>query len=81
MKLSIIIPTKDRIEILNRTVENLVEAIKDVDAEIIIINDSKNPLSLSINSNKKQIINNHKSGAASARNYGVKKTLGQILLF
>lgn len=81
MKLSIIIPTKDRIEILNRTVENLVEAIKDVDAEIIIINDSKNPVSLSINSNKIQIINNPKSGAASARNFGVKKSLGQLLLF
>lgn len=81
MKLSIIIPTKNRIEILNRTIENLVEAIKDVDAEIIIINDSKNPVSLSINSNKIQIINNPKSGAASARNFGVKKSLGQLLLF
>jgi glycosyltransferase involved in cell wall biosynthesis len=81
MKLSIIIPTKDRISILNRTIENLVEAIKGLDVEIIIVNDSHNAITLIVNSDNIVIIDNPKSGAASARNSGVKKSSGELLLF
>ena len=81
MKLSIIIPTKDRTEILNRTLENLVEAIKGIDAEIIIINDSQNSIKLTVNSDAILELNNPKSGASTARNFGVKKSSGELLLF
>src|SRR3954470_10304816 len=81
MQLSIVIPTKDRTEILQRTVDNLVKAVEGIDAEIIVINDSSKKVSLKGNYNKVEIINNPKNGAASARNLGVKHSSGELLLF
>ncbi len=81
MKLSIIIPTRDRVQILDRTIENLLEAIKGIDSEIVVVNDSKDTIQLNSFSDKIKIINNPKSGAASARNAGVKMSSGELLLF
>ncbi len=81
MKLSVIIPTKDRKEILQRTINYLCDALEGIDAEVLIINDSKNPLEINLQSLLVQIINNPKSGAASARNFGVRHSSGELLLF
>ena len=81
MKLSIIIPTKDRNEILQRTINSLVEAISGTDAEILIVNDSAVPIKLKENNSGIKILSNSKSGAASARNTGVRQSTGDLLLF
>jgi glycosyltransferase involved in cell wall biosynthesis len=80
MKLSVIIPTKNRLTILQRTVNHLLEAIEGLDAEVLIVNDSKHPLMISANQ-LVRIIDNPSSGAASARNAGVKASTGELLLF
>lgn len=82
MKLSIIIPTKDRGEVFDQTLQCAANAIKHLDAEIIIINDSKvsNP-NIPTETQKIKLINNPKQGVASARNAGVKESLGELLLF
>lgn len=81
MKLSIIIPTRDRTEILQRTISNLVEAINGTDAEILIVNDSTLPINLKEKNSFIKILSNSKSGAASARNTGVRESTGELLLF
>jgi glycosyltransferase involved in cell wall biosynthesis len=80
MRLSVIIPTKDRKIILQRTINHLLEALDGIDAEVLIINDSKTPLEITKNANVR-IINNPKAGAASARNAGVNASSGELLLF
>lgn len=81
MELSIIIPTKDRAVIFTRTLKSVINAIDKIDAEIIVVNDSQNPISSFANQPNLTIINNKKSGAASARNYGASIAKGRILLF
>ncbi|MGZ3900046.1 MAG: glycosyltransferase, partial [Bacteroidia bacterium] len=41
MELSIIIPTKDRGDVFYKTLDAAYNAIKEINAEIIIVNDSK----------------------------------------
>jgi glycosyltransferase involved in cell wall biosynthesis len=81
MKISVIIPTKERHQILQRTINHLLEALEGVDAEILIVNDSKLPLALDSKSDRLRIVDNPKSGAASARNTGVHASNGELLLF
>jgi glycosyltransferase involved in cell wall biosynthesis len=81
VKISVIIPTKDRQSILQRTIENLLKAVENIEAEIIIINDSSNSISLLHQDNRIKLINNNKAGAASARNLGVLHSTGTLLLF
>lgn len=81
MQLSVIIPTREREEILNVTIRDLIEATKALDSEIIIVNDSPEGLSLRQNEKKIRIIRNPGSGAASARNAGAKAATGDLLLF
>ena len=81
MKLSVIIPTKDRQEILQRTLHHLAEATEGVDAEIIVVNDSEKKIELQHADARIKIVQNSKSGAASARNTGVKNSEGGLLLF
>jgi GT2 family glycosyltransferase len=80
--LSVIIPTCNRNILLNETLKNLFSALSNIDAEIIVVNDSKTqkPV-ISFSSDNIYLLNNPKNGAASARNFGAKHAQGQYLLF
>ena len=83
-QISIIIPTYKRLEILRETYSHLTIALKNIVAQIIIINDDKTadiPSSFIINPANTVIINNRGSGAASARNLGAKYAKANLLLF
>ncbi|HPQ08428.1 MAG TPA: glycosyltransferase [Bacteroidia bacterium] len=82
MQLSIIIPTKDRKDIFELTLKNAVNAIKNLDAEIIVINDSKETkINISKEYPNVKIFDNFKTGVASARNLGFHKSQGELLIF
>lgn len=82
MKLSIIIPTKDRGEVFLQTLQSVIDSIQHIDAEIIIVNDSKKSQPVILSKFRQlRMINNPKSGVASARNAGVKESKGELLLF
>jgi GT2 family glycosyltransferase len=82
-ELSIIIPTKDRGDIFFRCLDNVLIASADIDCEIIVINDSKlQKLDLKSKEYSKVIVlNNPKSGVASARNLGVSISKSDYILF
>ncbi len=80
--ISIIIPTKDRPAVFNRTITAALEAAKSVGAEILVINDSKTSQpQLPFNDGSIRLINNPKSGVAAARNLGVANARAELLLF
>ena len=81
--LTIIIPTKDRGDVFCKTLKAAFNAIENITAEIIIINDSKTntPKILPEYYNKINLINNPKSGVASARNLGALNSKYSNLLF
>ncbi len=81
-QLSIIIPTKDREVIFRETLQRAYIAIANLDAEIIVVNDSKTQ-AIDIPSGFKnvQIINNPGQGVASARNNGAAIAKSSLLLF
>ncbi len=83
MELSIIIPTKDRGQIFNETLRLVYRAIQGLEAEIIVVNDSKhNTIELEpVYKEHISILNNPKRGVASARNLGAARARGQLLLF
>ena len=82
MKLSVIIPTKDRGEVFDETLRCAVDATMHLDAELLIINDSKQSKPTVPNNNGRiRIFNNPLSGVASARNLGAKESSGELLLF
>ena len=82
MVISIIIPTKDRAEIFNETLESVVQAIEGLAAEIIVINDSKSSEPPIPNRFKSvRLVTNSKSGVASARNLGASIAQSELLLF
>lgn len=83
MNLSIIIPSKDRKFILDESLALAYSAIKNLDAEILVINDSKTA-SILIEPyyyNKVRVVDNPKSGVASARNLGASLAKADLLLF
>lgn len=81
--ISIIIPTKDRGEVFNKTLSAAYNATQSIISEIIIINDSKTqqPHIDPKYKNKVKLFNNPKSGVASARNFGVKNSSYENFLF
>src|SRR5687768_17265350 len=83
VELSIIIPTKDRVAIFYKTLKNAFQAIADIDAEIIIVNDSKTSIVEveALYRDKVAVYNNPKSGVASARNYGAARASAGLPLF
>ncbi len=82
MKLSIIIPTKDRPQLIIQTISAVYKAAKGLDCEVIIVNDSTQSVQLPQYVNDfVQIHQNPKSGVASARNFGAKQAKGELLLF
>jgi len=77
---SIIIPTRNRINVLAKTLEALLLAVKTIPTEIIIVNDSEEELKIKPD-NAVKIIRNPKTGAASARNAGADQSQGEIFVF
>lgn len=83
MELSIIIPSKDRETIFKESLQMAYSAIKGLDAEIIVVNDSKTK-AINIDPtfhDKVRVFNNLKSGVASARNLGASQAQSDLLLF
>lgn len=82
MLLSIIIPTKERDEIFNETLRCVVLATQHLNAEIVVVNDSKlsHPI-IPKNSGNIKLIINPESGVAAARNIGARNSAGDLLLF
>lgn len=78
--LSIILPTYKRDEIFAETVNAAIEAIKNIDAEIIVINDFKEK-PVVINHEKVTVVNNIGRGVTVARNYGAKLANADLILF
>lgn len=82
-ELSLIIPSKDRASILAVTLSKVYQAVRNVNAEVLIINDSKTeevvvPVEYQ---DKVWAINNPASGVASARNLGAKHAAAPLLVF
>jgi len=80
--LSIILPTKKRVEIFYETIECLDKILKlfDHDYEVLVINNDPDPISFNLPDYVK-IINCDGRGVASARNMGAHNAKGDILLF
>ncbi|HLG03365.1 MAG TPA: glycosyltransferase [Bacteroidia bacterium] len=83
MRLSVIIPTCNRNELLEETLLHLYESTRETDAEIIIVNDSKvqqakipdgAPVPV-------RVLNNPMQGPGSARNLGAGIATGELILF
>lgn len=82
MELSVIIPTKDRGKIFDETLAATVAATLHLDAEIIVVNDSRasQPV-IPADFQRVKLLHNKKHGVAAARNLGASKSTGEILLF
>lgn len=80
MLISIIIPTKNRNEILIESLENAVNSIRGFDAEIIVVNDGVALSNVPINQNV-TVLENAESGVSSARNKGANAAKGLVLFF
>ena len=81
MLLSIIIPTKNRNELLLETLENAPKSIQDFDAEIIVVNDGTALSNLPTNNKSITLLENSGYGVSVARNKGAKVAKGQLLFF
>ncbi len=77
--LSIIIPTKDREEILSETLTQLYKAFEELYFEVIVVNDSKSDLSLTSPTTK--VTRNPGQGVAAARNHGASIASGDYFIF
>jgi glycosyltransferase involved in cell wall biosynthesis len=83
MNFSVIIPTKDRNEILGKTLNSLRSVSNISDLEIIIINDSEKPISINLNSFPTiiKIVQSPGKGVATARNFGASLAIYDWLVF
>ncbi|MBS1681418.1 MAG: glycosyltransferase [Bacteroidetes bacterium] len=82
MQVSIVIPTKDRGKIFDDGLQSVVKAIKGLDAEVIVINDSRlSTPTIPTEFTNVRLIQNPKSGVASARNFGASVSQAEYLLF
>ncbi len=79
MKASVIIPTKDRLSKIKKVVQLLNQQNRN-DFEIIVINDGEKTPSL-VSKKTLKIYNSSKRGVSVARNIGIKKATGGILIF
>ena len=81
---SIIIPVFNAERYIYHTLKHLLNQDYD-NFEIIIVNDNSSDKSIKIvksfNSSKIKIYNNNKSGASSARNYGITMSSGEYIQF
>lgn len=83
MKFSVIIPTKDRNDILRKSLKSLSKAKNVEDLQVIIINDSDNPVGVDTDAFPANLetYKNPGKGVASARNFGVSKAVHDWLIF
>ena len=81
MKLSVIIPTKGRHQIMATTLASVIESTRHLDAEIIIVNDSKSEQVQVPHAANIRIFDNPKTGVAAARNFGFRNSTGELILF
>ena len=82
MKVSIIIPTKHREEILQHSLQYAVKAIENLDAEIIVVNDGDKAILIPDEwTSAVNVVKNPKSGVASARNFGAANAKSGLLIF
>lgn len=80
--ISIIIATRNREAILWKTVDEAIKAIKNKNAEIIVVNDGDLTIDIPTQYlNRIGYFDNPKRGVSSARNLGAKKAKGEILFF
>lgn len=83
--LSIVVPVYNAAAFVGKTIDNLLE--QDVEKEILLVNDGSTDSSsdiLSDYSNKYdciKIINKPNGGVSSARNVGIKASIGEYLIF
>ena len=81
IEISVVIATKNRPAILSCSVEKALEASRGLPVEIIIVNDG-DPLMVDYQKEAKiKVLKNPSTGVASARNYGVKQSLGKTIFF
>ncbi len=82
MKLSIIIATRNRESILLESLQKAIEAVRNLPAEIIIVNDGSRQLCFQdCQMTKISILDNNQRGVSTARNLGATHANGEILLF
>jgi glycosyltransferase involved in cell wall biosynthesis len=82
IEISIVIATRHREEILWESVEKAYLAIKDKNAEIIVVNDGDTEIDVPLKLQDKIVyLNNPKRGVASARNLGALHAKGNTLFF
>jgi glycosyltransferase involved in cell wall biosynthesis len=88
MTLSIVIPTRDRSQLLMRGARELAEQCRGLDAEILIVDDGSTDDTartverwVSESSVPAQLIRQAAQGPATARNRGIEAAAGQIVLF
>lgn len=79
MQLSIIIPTKDRAAVFQKTLSAAVKATAHLSCQIIVVNDSKE--NTPIVPETVTLIANPGQGVAAARNAGAKLAVAPLLLF
>lgn len=80
-KVNIIIPTKDRLKLLERAVDSVINQTYK-NWELFIINDSKNELNFKNSDSRISVLPNfNKSGANGARNTGIEKSRGYYIAF
>jgi glycosyltransferase involved in cell wall biosynthesis len=82
IQISIIIATRNRVDILLQTLQKAVEAIADKPIEIIVVNDGELDILLPVGIADKIILyKNPSTGVSAARNFGVLKSKGETLFF
>lgn len=81
MQLSLIIPTKDRGSVFDETLRCAMNAVGHLDAEILVVNDSRETKPAVPASPRVRMIDNPGKGVAAARNAGVRSTTGDLILF
>jgi len=87
MKISIILPTFNRSKLLTQTIKNIQNQTFE-DYELIIVNDASNDETINIikqfkaiDGRIKLIDNNKNVGCAKSREFGLKQSLGELIVF
>lgn len=81
-KISLLIPSMNRDGILEDTLHHAIDACRETDAEILVIDDSpEKKIALQYAHLSVTVLQNPKAGAAAARNFGARHAKGDLLLF
>lgn len=78
--ISIIMPTYNRFDIVQETIQKTIAIKSTIGFELIVVNDGE-PLPFSISHPKLTILKNPKKGAAAARNFGAAHAQYPLLFF